>query len=148
VRVRVRVYKCRNAGLSGIRAVRYQNEKTNDAGTGPVLDQAKAFRHFLFRYWTEIINTGMPMLAFVYWMPMPSYAIYPQSPCGILTCKAPGRGLFCVRSMCSLPMKISTVVLRGFQVPSPLTRMLPWPEKCRGSWGLMISCQHHKRDFN
>ncbi len=45
-RVRVRVYKCRNAGLSGKQSVQYQNEKTNDAGNGPVLDQAKAVRHF------------------------------------------------------------------------------------------------------
>jgi hypothetical protein len=45
VRVCVRVYKCRNAGLSGIRSVRYRNEKTNDAGNGPVLDQAQAIRH-------------------------------------------------------------------------------------------------------
>jgi hypothetical protein len=44
--VRVRVYKCRNAGLSGIRSVWYRNEKINDAGTGPVPDQAKAVRHF------------------------------------------------------------------------------------------------------
>jgi hypothetical protein len=46
VHVRVRVYKCRNAGLSGIGSIRYQNEKTNDAGTGAVPDQAKAVRHF------------------------------------------------------------------------------------------------------
>jgi hypothetical protein len=46
VRVRVRVYKCLNAELSGIRSVRYWTEKTNDAGTGPVPDQAKAVRHY------------------------------------------------------------------------------------------------------
>ncbi len=46
VRARVRVYKCRNAGLSDMRSVRYRNEKTNDAGNGPVPDQAKAIRHF------------------------------------------------------------------------------------------------------
>jgi hypothetical protein len=46
VRVRVRVYKCGNAELSGIRSVWYRTEKTNDAGTGPVPDQAKAVRHF------------------------------------------------------------------------------------------------------
>jgi hypothetical protein len=46
VRVRVRVYKCWNAGLSGIRSVWYRNEKTNDAGNGPVPDQAKAVQHF------------------------------------------------------------------------------------------------------
>ncbi len=46
VRVRVCVYKCRNAGLSGIRSVQYQNIKTYDAGTGPVLDQTEAVRHF------------------------------------------------------------------------------------------------------
>jgi hypothetical protein len=42
VRVRVRVNSCRNAELSGIRSVRYRTEKTNDAGTGLVPDQAKA----------------------------------------------------------------------------------------------------------
>jgi hypothetical protein len=47
VRVRVHVYKCRNAGLTGIRSVWYRNEKTNNAGTGPVPDQAKAVWHFL-----------------------------------------------------------------------------------------------------
>jgi hypothetical protein len=60
-RVRVRVYKCRNAGLSGIRSVRYRNKKTNDAGTGPV---------------PKIIDAGMPMPALVSWMPMPSYGYY------------------------------------------------------------------------
>ncbi len=53
VRVRVRVYKCRTVRhpISPV----YRNEKTNDAGTGPVLDQAKAVRHFLVRYRTENI---------------------------------------------------------------------------------------------
>jgi hypothetical protein len=46
VHVRVRMYKCRNAGLSGIQSVRYRNDKTNDAGTDPVPDQADAVRHF------------------------------------------------------------------------------------------------------
>jgi hypothetical protein len=46
VRVRVHVYKCWNARLSGFRSVRYWTEKkTNDAGTGPILDQAKAVQH-------------------------------------------------------------------------------------------------------
>jgi hypothetical protein len=40
--VRVRVYKCWNAGQSGTGI-----KKTNDAGTGPVPDQAKAVQHFL-----------------------------------------------------------------------------------------------------
>jgi hypothetical protein len=74
MRVRVRVYKCRNAELSGIRSVWYRTEKTNDAGTGPVLDQAKAVRHFFVRYRTGIIDAGMPMPALVSSMPMPSYA--------------------------------------------------------------------------
>jgi hypothetical protein len=46
--VRVRLYKCRNAGLSGTRSVWYRNEKTNDAGNGPVPDQAKAVQHVFF----------------------------------------------------------------------------------------------------
>jgi hypothetical protein len=45
---RVRVYKCRNAGLSGIRSVQYPNQKTNDARTGPVPDQTKAVRPFFW----------------------------------------------------------------------------------------------------
>jgi hypothetical protein len=61
----VRVYKCWNAGLSSIRSVRYRTEKTNDAGTSPVPEQAKAVRHFLVRYWTEIIDAGMPIPALV-----------------------------------------------------------------------------------
>ncbi len=76
VHVSVRVYKCRNAGLSGIRSVRYQTEKTNNAGNSPVPDLAKAVRHFLVRYRTEIIDAGMPMPALVSSMPMPSYAEY------------------------------------------------------------------------
>ncbi len=40
------VFVCINAGLSGIISVRYRNEKTNDAGNGPLPDQAKAIRHF------------------------------------------------------------------------------------------------------
>jgi hypothetical protein len=47
LRLRVHVYKCRNTRLSGIRSVRYRNEKiSNNAGTYPVLDKADAFRHF------------------------------------------------------------------------------------------------------
>jgi hypothetical protein len=46
VRVRVRMYKCGNVGLSGIRSVRYRNDKNNDAGTDPVPNQADAVRHF------------------------------------------------------------------------------------------------------
>jgi hypothetical protein len=46
VRVRVHVYKCRNAGLSGIRSVQYRIEKTKDAGNGLVPDQAQAVRLF------------------------------------------------------------------------------------------------------
>jgi hypothetical protein len=72
VSVCVRVYKCRNAGLSGIRSVRYQIEKTNDAGNSLVPDQAKAVRHFLVQYQTEIIDARMPMPALVSSMPMPT----------------------------------------------------------------------------
>jgi hypothetical protein len=52
------VCKCRNAGLSGIRSVRYWNEKKKiiDAGTGPVPGQAKAVRHF---FWS---GTGLKLL--------------------------------------------------------------------------------------
>jgi hypothetical protein len=48
-------------------------QKTNDAGTGPVSDQADAVQHFfLFRYRTEIMDAGIPMLALVSSMPMHS----------------------------------------------------------------------------
>ncbi len=82
VRFRVRVcvcvrvhehFVCINAGLSGIRSVRYRNEKTNDAGNGPVPDQVKAVRHFLVWYQTEIIDNGMLKPALVFSMPIPSY---------------------------------------------------------------------------
>ncbi len=76
--VRVRVYKCRNAGLPGIRSVQYWNERTNDAGTGAVPDQAKAVWHFFVRYRTESIDAGMPMPELVSWMPMPSYGNFVQ----------------------------------------------------------------------
>jgi hypothetical protein len=69
---------CINAGLSGIRSVRYRNKKTNDAGTGSVPDQAKAVRHFLVRYQTEIIDAEMPVL--VSWMPIPSYVHKDEPP--------------------------------------------------------------------
>jgi hypothetical protein len=67
------VLVCINAGLSGIRSVRYWKEKI-DAGTSPVSDQAKAVRHFLIRYRTENIDAGIPLPELVFWMPMPSYA--------------------------------------------------------------------------
>jgi hypothetical protein len=48
-------------------------KKTNDTRTNPVPDQAEAVRHFLVRYWTEIMDAGMPMSALVSSMSMPSY---------------------------------------------------------------------------
>ncbi len=77
VRVRVLVYKCRNARLSSIWSVWYRNKKkTNDAGTGLVPDQAKAVWHFfLVRYRTQIIDARMLMPTLVLWMPMPSYGL-------------------------------------------------------------------------
>jgi hypothetical protein len=45
-RVLMLMYKCRNAGLSSIRSVWYQNKKTIGAGTGLVTDQACAVQHF------------------------------------------------------------------------------------------------------
>jgi hypothetical protein len=64
---------CINAGLFGIQTVRYQNKKTNDAGTGLVLDQPRQSGIFLVWYRTVIIDARMPMPASVSWMPMPSY---------------------------------------------------------------------------
>jgi hypothetical protein len=70
VRVRVCVYKCRNAELSGI-----PSEKTNDAGSGLVPDQVRQSGIFLVRYRTGIIDAGMPMPALASLMPMPRYEI-------------------------------------------------------------------------
>jgi hypothetical protein len=49
-------------------------EKANDVGKSPVPDLSQSVRHFLVRYRTEMTDAGMPMLALVSWMPMPTYA--------------------------------------------------------------------------
>ncbi len=70
------VFVCINAGMSNCPASDQSGtglKKTNDAGTGPVPDQAKAVRHFFVRYRTGIIDAGVPMPALVSSMPMPSY---------------------------------------------------------------------------
>ncbi len=76
VRARVREYKCRNAGLSGIRTVRYRNKKKITM-PGQVWYWTKPRQSgiLLVRYRTVIIDAGMPMPALGSWMPMPSYAI-------------------------------------------------------------------------
>ncbi len=56
--VLVRVYKCQNSGLSSLQSVWYQNEKTNDAGTGPVPDQADEAAFFSVQRWTGIMNAN------------------------------------------------------------------------------------------
>jgi hypothetical protein len=48
-------------------------KKTNDAGTGPVLDQVDEVRHFFGWYRTEIMIAGMLMPALVCSMPVHSY---------------------------------------------------------------------------
>jgi hypothetical protein len=68
VHVHVRVYKCRNAGL--------QTSDHSSTGIKKItIPRQVRYRtwHFLVRYWTEIIDAGMPMPALVSWMPMPSY---------------------------------------------------------------------------
>jgi hypothetical protein len=58
------VFVCINAGMPDCPASDQSGtgmKKTNDAGTGPVPDQANAVRHFLVWHWTTIIDTGMPM---------------------------------------------------------------------------------------
>ncbi len=55
---------------SGIPSVRYWNEKSNNAGTGPVPVFETTVRHFLVRYRTETTDDGMPVLAFVSPVPM------------------------------------------------------------------------------
>ncbi len=67
---RVGFLKCRNAGLSGIRSVRYQQEKKrhlNQSGTGIRLHSPTFLRSR-----TEMMDAGMPILALVFSMPMPS----------------------------------------------------------------------------
>jgi hypothetical protein len=76
--MRVRVYKCRNAGLFGNRSVRYCKLMM----PGLVQYQTKLMKSglFLVRYWMEIMNAGMPMPALVCSMPMPSYVYKRHSP--------------------------------------------------------------------
>jgi hypothetical protein len=70
------VFVCINAGMPDCPASDQFGtglKKTNDAGKSQVPDQAKAVRHLLVPYRTEIIDAGMPMPALVSSMPMPSY---------------------------------------------------------------------------
>ncbi len=73
VLVRVRVYKCRNAKLSGIRLVQYQTENLMMPGLVQYRNKPRQSGIFLIRYWTGIIDAGMPMPALVSSMSMPSY---------------------------------------------------------------------------
>ncbi len=64
---------CINAGMPDCLASDQSNtgmNRTNDAGTGPGI--------FLVRYRTKILDAGMPMLALVSSMPMPSYAVHSE----------------------------------------------------------------------
>jgi hypothetical protein len=65
------IYKCRNAGLYGIRSVRYRN-KQNDS---PVQYRIKPAQTgiFLVQYWTETMDAGKPMPALVSSKPVPNY---------------------------------------------------------------------------
>jgi hypothetical protein len=58
--------ECQTSGQSGTGL-----KKTNDTGTGPVLDYEETVRHFLVRCRTKIRDAGMPVL--VSSMRMPSY---------------------------------------------------------------------------
>ncbi len=59
--------ECWSARLSSIWSVWYQNEKTNNAGSGPVPDQAKAVRPFFvllpdWNYWRWNADAGVSFL--------------------------------------------------------------------------------------
>jgi hypothetical protein len=60
---------CPASDLSGNRM-----KKTNDVGTGLVLDQTDAVRHLLVQYRTKVMDAGMLMPALVSLMLMPGYA--------------------------------------------------------------------------
>ncbi len=65
-----------NAGISGIRTVRYWKKITKMPGQVRYRTKPRQSGIFLVRYRTVIIDAGMPMPALVSWMPMPSYDIY------------------------------------------------------------------------
>jgi hypothetical protein len=75
VLVHLYVHGAWNAGLSGIRTVRYRTEKKitmpEQVRYRTKLTQSGIF---LVRYRTKIRHAGMPMPALVSSMPMPSYA--------------------------------------------------------------------------
>jgi hypothetical protein len=56
MRVHVHVYRCRNARLTGIRSVRYRNEKLKMPGQARYWTKPRLSGIFLVRYWTEIVN--------------------------------------------------------------------------------------------
>jgi hypothetical protein len=64
---------CPLSPLLKCRTDRYLNEKTNDAGTGPLPSKLKQSGIFWVHYQTEIMNTRMPMPVLVSSMQMPSY---------------------------------------------------------------------------
>ncbi len=72
--VRVRVYECRNTGLSGIWSVRYLNDKLTMPGLLPYLIKPRHSGIFLVQYRTEIMDARMPIPPLVSSKPMPSYA--------------------------------------------------------------------------
>jgi hypothetical protein len=73
VRMRVHVYKCRNAGLTGIQSVGTGMKKLMMPGQVRYQTKPRQSGIFLVQYQTEIVNAGMPMPVLVSWMPMPSY---------------------------------------------------------------------------
>ncbi len=68
------VHKCRNAGLSGIRSVRYRNEKITMLEQVWCRTKPSPSGIFLVRYRTKMIDAGMSMLALVCSMQMPRFA--------------------------------------------------------------------------
>jgi hypothetical protein len=75
VHVRLHVYKCQNAGLSGIRSVQVQEcKKLTMPGSIRYRIKPTKSGFFLVWYRHEIMDAGMPMPELVSSVPMPSFA--------------------------------------------------------------------------
>jgi hypothetical protein len=60
----------------GIQSVRYQNKKLMMLELVRYRTKRMQFGSFLVRYWTKLMDAGMPMPALVFLMAMPSYAYH------------------------------------------------------------------------
>ncbi len=79
--VRVRVYKCWNAGMPDCPASDQSStgmKKLTMPGQVRYRTKPRQSGIFWVRYRTESIDAGMPMPELVSWMPMPSYGNFVQ----------------------------------------------------------------------